>query len=316
MAKATVRSRGTRRTGAVPTYRPARRWNRRWVLLGIAGGLVAIALVIAFGPGGLTRTRPISILSTSDFHTIVFSPTEPNVAYFGHHHGVLRSEDGGRTWKPLVQEPEIDAMGLAFSQEGSGRMLLAGHNGLKASEDGGATWTTVATDLPSPDIHAFTMNPDDHRRLYAFVVARGLFTSADGGETWLRLAGDQPLDVLAIASLGGNPERLFLSSARGGLFRSVDGGATWVSIPSGPAPGPVFSLAAEPRTRTIYAGVSDGLYRSIDGGDTWTKLPYPGKNALSVAVSPLQPQTLLAISMEERRGLVYRSEDGGLSWVR
>ncbi len=160
------------------------------------------------------------------------------------------------------------------------------------------------------------MHPDDPNRLHAFVVGRGIFASTDAGETWNRLDGELPLDVMALASAGGTPERLFLASARAGLFRSVDGGATWATVSSGPAPGPVFSLTLEPGTRAIYAGASDGLFRSLDGGDTWEKLRYPGKNALSVAASPTQPGTLLVLSMEERRGLVYRSEDGGSSWVR
>jgi photosystem II stability/assembly factor-like uncharacterized protein len=290
--------------------------NRRWVLLGIAAGLLAIAIVVAFGPGGLTRSQPISILSTSDFHALAFSPSDPSVVYFGHHNGLLRSMDGGRRWDPIVEEAEIDAMGLAFPPDGSGRIMLAGHNGLQTSTDGGQTWTTVSNDLPSQDIHGFAMNPDEPNRLHAFVLARGLFTSADGGESWLRLAGDQPFDLLALASAGGNPERLYLSTALMGLFRSIDGGTTWRSVPSGPGSGPVFALAVDPQSRAAYAGAADGLYRSADGGDTWKKLSYPGKNARSVAVSPSHPGTIIALSVEERRGLVYRSEDGGATWVR
>jgi photosystem II stability/assembly factor-like uncharacterized protein len=299
----------------VAARRSSRRLNVRWLLLGIAAGLIAIALVVAFGPAGLTRARPIAIIETSDFHALTFSPTDPNLVYFGHHNGVLRSLDGGRRWDPIVEQPEIDAIGIVFPPDGSGRMLLAGHNGLQTSSDEGQTWTTVRGDLPSQDIHGFAMNPDNPDRLYAFVVAQGLFTSPDGGESWLRLAGEQPLDVLALASGGGSPERLFLSTARG-LFRSVDSGTTWTSVLSGPAPGPVFALAVDPRTRAVYAGASDGLYLSGDGGDTWKKLPYPGKNALSVAASPLQQGTLLALAMEERRGHLYRSEDGGATWLR
>jgi photosystem II stability/assembly factor-like uncharacterized protein len=316
MARSTAGRRRTRRIGAVPTRRPVRRWNPRWLLFGIIAGLIAIAIVVAFGPGGLARARPISIIETSDFHALALSRADPSVVYFGHHNGLLRSMDGGRKWEPIIEQPEVDAMGLAFPPDGSGRILLAGHNGLQTSTDGGQTWTMVSNDLPSQDIYGFAMKPDEPNRLHAFVVARGLFTSADGGETWLRLAGDQPFDILALASAGGNPERLYLSSARTGLFRSVDGGTTWTSVPTGPGSGPVFALAVDHQSRAVYAGTADGLYRSVDGGDTWKKLSYPGKNARSVAVSPTQSGTLLALSMEDRRGLLFRSEDGGATWVR
>jgi photosystem II stability/assembly factor-like uncharacterized protein len=312
--RSSQRRREARAGIADPAKRPGR--GRRWLALGIAVGVVAIALVVAFGPGGLTRPRPISILQTTDFHALAFNPTDPNIGYFGHHNGVLRSVDGGRNWSPLIDQPEIDAMGFAFARDGSGRMVIAGHTGLRASTDGGTSWAEIATNLPSSDIRALAMHPDEPNALHAFVVGRGLFASADGGETWNRLEGNLPFDVMALASAGGTPERLFLATARDGLFRSVDGGITWATIPTGPSPGPVFSLAAELRNGAVYAGASDGLFRSTDGGETWQKLGYPGKNALSVAVSPSQPGALLAISMEERRGLLYRSEDGGSSWMR
>jgi photosystem II stability/assembly factor-like uncharacterized protein len=178
------------------------------------------------------------------------------------------------------------------------------------------TWTAVETDLPTQDIHALAVSPDDPSRLLAFVVGRGLFASTDRGATWLRLSGDQPYDVLALASGGGNPERLYLSTALMGLFRSVDGGATWTNLPGAQLPGPAFALTVDPQSRAVYAGTSDGLYRSDDSGSSWKKLSYPGRNARSVGVSATQPGTLVALSVEGGRGLLYRSEDGGSTWVR
>lgn len=64
----------------------------------------------------------------------------------------------------------------------------------------------------------------------------------------------------------------------------------------------------------MYAGAEDGLYKSMDGGTTWNKLAFPGDNAVALAVSPSNPNILLALSVKGRQGLVFRSEDGGQTW--
>ncbi len=76
-----------------------------------------------------------------------------------------------------------------------------------------------------------------------------------------------------------------------------------------------MALAVDPAARqTIYAGVEGGVYKSIDGGLTWGALPFPGENAVALAVSPARPDRVLAIGVQDRQGLVYRSDDGGRSW--
>jgi photosystem II stability/assembly factor-like uncharacterized protein len=77
----------------------------------------------------------------------------------------------------------------------------------------------------------------------------------------------------------------------------------------------VLALAVDRAARqTVYAGLDGGLYKTTDGGRTWRRLPFPGTNAVALAVSPARPNVLLAITVEDRQGLVFRSEDGGTSW--
>lgn len=302
------------------TTRPARRTGGRgtprWVLA--LGFLIVLAVigVLAFpqltGRGGGTPW----VLRAGDFHALAFSPKDPNVVFFGHHNGLMRSEDGGRTWQPVVDRRNFDAMGLAVSHADPNQMYLAGHDIFQASQDGGASWQPIQHNLPGTDIHGFAMSPEDANRLYAFVVGHGVFTSADGGRAWQKLPGQTPRDIMALAAAGGNPETLFTGGMQSGVTRSTDGGQTWTPAVNGLGSRNVFALAADPTARqTIYAGVEGGLYKSTDGGGTWSKLPFPGKNPVTVAVSPSQPTTLVAIEfVQSGEGRVYRSEDGGVSW--
>lgn len=79
----------------------------------IAGLILAIVAIIGVGlslRGGGQTGGAIATLQTADFHALAFTPDNPNVVFFGHHNGMMRSDDGGRTWTPLVERQNFDAM--------------------------------------------------------------------------------------------------------------------------------------------------------------------------------------------------------------
>lgn len=317
MARATTEGRPAT---ARATRQPARHRSTRralWPWLALAALLaMAVIVPVSYLAAGSRGGSALAVLQTSDFHALAFSPDDPNVVFFGHHNGVMRSDDGGRTWKPLVDRRNLDAMGLAVDRANPRRIYLAGHDLFQVSTDGGASWQPVAHNLPGTDIHGFAMSPDDPSRLYAFVVGSGVVESADGGRTWQRLGGQVPGDVMGLAAAGGNPETLYGASMRAGVLKSGDGGKTWTPSNSGLGSTNVMALAVDPADRRIvYAGTEDGLYRSDDAGASWRKLAFPGKNAVALALSLSNPKTILAIEVAGRsEGRVYRSEDGGSTW--
>lgn len=182
--------------------------TRRIVLAAVValGGVLVAAVLL--GGGGRQAGGAIAVLRTADFHALAFSPDDPEGAFFGHHNGMMRSTDGGRTWSALVAQPNFDAMGLAVNRGNSRQIFLAGHDVFQISVDGGASWQPVAHDLPGTDIHGFAMSANDPNRLYAFVVRHGLFSSADGGRRWTEASSALPGDVMALAAAGGSPEIL------------------------------------------------------------------------------------------------------------
>ncbi len=279
--------------------------------------LIVLAAITAIGfslrSSGRDSGGAIATLQTGDFHALAFSPDDRNIVFFGHHNGIMRSDDGGRTWAPLVDRQNFDAMGLAVGRANGRQVYLAGHNIFQVSADGGASWQPVIHNLPGTDIHGFAMSPDDPNRLYAFVAGHGVFQSADAGRTWQALAGRAPMDVMGLAVTSGDPATLYASSMSQGVLRSTDGGQTWASPTNGPSS--VFALAVDPSARqTVYAGGANGIYKSTDGGTTWSQLPFPSNNVAALAVSPAQPSVVLAIAVQGQKGLVYRSADGGQSW--
>src|SRR5258708_32558642 len=77
----------------------------RWLV--IAGVTVLVLtigrwLVLSNQPRGNGNARPISHLSTAHFHSLAFSPTEPDTVFFGHYHWLMVSKAGRRNWPPTA----------------------------------------------------------------------------------------------------------------------------------------------------------------------------------------------------------------------
>jgi photosystem II stability/assembly factor-like uncharacterized protein len=241
-------------------------------------------------------------LDTADAHSLAFRPGGTEHLYFGHHGGILESVDGGRTWRPLAARADAMSMGV-----GDGTTLyIAGHEVFQASRDGGRTWSDIETDLPNLDIHAFTRDPADPLRMWAYLAEGGVYESADGGTAWRRVHDGHGPFLTAVRGEQGT--RLLGLDPTAGLAQSADGGATW-SVVSPPPASPVVSLAAVPDGGTVLLGAGDGLYRSDDGGVSWKRI-LAVELPLAIAIS----NDGNVIAVVTRATDFYRSDDGGATW--
>jgi photosystem II stability/assembly factor-like uncharacterized protein len=276
--------------------------NVRWFAFGTAVLLVAAAawLVIeqtrSSSPSAAWEVfQQLGTIEAADYHSLLFSPSDSNVLFFGHHNGIMQSGDGGRTWKAAVNRPDFDAMILAASPASPDVVWMAGHNVFFQSRDGGKTWAEARNDLPGLDLHAFAASPSDPNLLYAFAVGFGVFRSTDAGERWEPL-GTAPPMTTALA-VGGTSGTLYVGAEQGVMI-SHDQGQSF-TVASRVGGGPVMALAAAPNSDIVYAGTSQGLYRSADGGQTWRKTEYEGQVA-ALAVPPTSPERVTLIDGKGR----------------
>lgn len=257
--------------------------------------------------------RPLSTLSTQDFHALAWSSTDPNTIFFGHHDGMLVSRDGGISWQQGALT-SVDAMSLAIAPSDAKRMYAAGHGALYRSDDGGSSWQSVAGPLQTADIHGFAISPDDANRLYAFIAGEGLQTSGDGGATWRPLQ-TAPANMAALAA--GPGQLLFAGATQGVVYTSADGGATWQQESLGMM-GDITSMVYNPASQSVLAtalmvGGNQGMLhrRAISGGG-WSMTALDGMGVpLALATSPVDAKNMLLVN---NRGDVYRSADGGATW--
>lgn len=290
-----------------------RRRARKFAPWLVVGGLIGAALLWSVraprsGGGASGLPEPIGRLQTQDFHSLAFSPLEPETVYFGHHGGLLVSKDGGRSWVATPLE-NADAMALAIPPTDPQIIYAAGHNVLFKSTDAGRTWSQVLTDLPGLDIHGFAADPENASRLLAHVVGFGVFESRNGGEHRELL---NPSIALFNLAMGESRETFYGTAGQNGFWKSADGGKTWSKLAGLPGQGAI-AVAIDHALGRLYVttlGEGAGLYGSEDQGETWTPLGLKGV-LLAIAVSPHDPQRLVAV---DEAGWLYASQDGGEIW--
>jgi hypothetical protein len=103
-----------------------------------------------------------------------------------------------------------------------------------------------------------------------------------------------------------------------GIYKTTNSGGSWSQVNTGlPSVGgtTVWSLALDPDTGAVYAGLEDlGVWKTINGGASWT----PANNGLtsldvtSLRVDPNLPDTVYAGT---ESGGVFRSVNGGAAWA-
>ncbi len=258
--------------------------------------------------------------------------------------GLLKSTDGGKTYKTLVNGQNID--GHVWKVIATGNKIIAtnspwnvNRNQVLISTDGGATFTVTSSGLPQtrPTLNtvwwqsfprALAVDPKNPNKVYLGMdgdSGGGFFYSDDGGFNWIRSTG-QPSSLRVYNGLAVDPietNRLYWGAvgSAGGVYRSEDYGKTWARVFSGSTW--VFDVAVGSDGKVYAAGDSGGpsLYVSSDKGSTWTLLKKFTGNSGSceaITIDPNNPKRIAVGSVYWSGwapNKIYFTEDGGSTWT-
>lgn len=239
--------------------------------------------------------------------------------------GVVRSDDGGRTWR--VQNngmPQTAATHIL--REPDGTLYVTGFGrGVFKSTDGGEHWALKNTGIEGEQPFAWRTVRDSKAALYLVVARRSddgkygnagdgaLYRSTDGAEHWTRVVlpdGVNGPNGLAIDPH--DPSRLYLAAwgrstrplaADGGIYLSTNRGATWRRVLEQDQH--IYDVTIDPKdARVLYAtGFESTAWRSADRGLTWKRIPgYDFRWGHRVTVDPAN------------RALIYITTFGGSVW--
>jgi photosystem II stability/assembly factor-like uncharacterized protein len=114
----------------------------------------------------------------------------PNVVYAlveATRSALLRSEDGGRTWRPVTDRPGIAPRPFYYADirvdPHNENRIYSLHGSIEVSEDGGLTFRTVVPSrIIHGDVHELWIDPDDSRRMIMGNDGGIAFTSNRGAQ--------------------------------------------------------------------------------------------------------------------------------------
>jgi photosystem II stability/assembly factor-like uncharacterized protein len=240
---------------------------------------------------------------------------QADVFYFGAvDGGVWRSNDAGRTWKPIFDGAGIASIGAIAVAPSNPQIIYVGTgeadmrsdisygDGMYKSADSGKTWTHIGLQ-DSRQIARILVDPRDPEKVFVAALGhaygpnpeRGVYYSKDGGKKWKRvLFHDENTGAIDLAFEPGNPKTIFAA-----LLQTRR--PPWNIYPPSKGPG-------------------TGLYRSKDGGEHWEQLnghglPNEELGRMGIAFAPSNPRRIYLIA-DAKEGGLYRSDDSGENWQR
>jgi photosystem II stability/assembly factor-like uncharacterized protein len=190
---------------------------------------------------------------------ITFDRGNPEILYAALQVGfMLKSADGGTTWKLLDKGLDADVHAIVIDPDNSNRLFIAsGGDSYRAgqapgrslyiSEDGGDSWSPTAMNHNEEYSVPLVMHPKNPKILYT-ALAHG------SPGSWRRPTG-----------------------AESYLLRTTDGGKNWQKLSDGPNNGgrsfTEVLVIDDEAPNQMYAGTRGGdIYSSEDSGESWRKL--------------------------------------------
>jgi photosystem II stability/assembly factor-like uncharacterized protein len=226
--------------------------------------------------------------------------------------GVWRTQDGGGTWLPLMNQERSLAIGAVARSPSSLSVIYAATGedtpgwgpsypgvGVYKSLDGGGTWTLMAP-IDSGRCTRVLIHPASADIVYV-AGDGGLHKSIDGGGTWTRVRNDHVCDA-AMDPM--SPSTIYAAVWNSGVFRTTDGGATWADFNDGLPTGNgadwiklAVSGVGPNGSTTLVAKMG------VDSGQVFTRR-IRGKRVLPVPIWRARPGTHEPASYNEWTNLV------------
>jgi len=199
--------------------------------------------------------------------------------------GLIKSGDGGKSWKKLGLEGESDFHLLAASH-GTNAVYVVNHGrnsrmpraGIYHTKNDGLQWTRAAAKGLGGEPKSLAVHPGD-AGIVAAGTSNGLYLSRDSANTFERLV-DGPQVLAATFDLDGQHLWFSAYAGKASLMRlALAAGAKPQVVPAPALPGDAVAYIAQHPARrgeVVIASFNRSVFVSKDQGRTWTSIARDG----------------------------------------
>lgn len=279
---------------------------------------------------------------------------DPNVGYvFAKDGQWFKTTDGGDTYTPLLNWPNVAFKGLAIASENT--ILATCFNGdATITTDGGYNWTYPDNQLIGGKGTLYTADFANENLGLVGGYHGDLFRTTDGGQTWQAIANpmfDEGKSIYAIRFV--DNDLVFAAGSKGYIMKSEDGGQTWELVPNSetssvydiwPVSSKQILAGASSGKLLVSTATLDSFYLKYDYGKmNLREIEFYGDNGVVVGTKGYIFHTTVANwdTLEEvfvepegddflatafvndtlvyavgEHGKIYYSMDTGLTWTR
>jgi hypothetical protein len=256
-----------------------------------------------------------------DQHAIAFEPGNPETIYIGNDGGLFRSNNRGINWQHCNNGLVISEFEYLAQDYGSSQWLIGGtqDNGTQRWT-GSPIWEHIA-DGDGGDCGVNRTNPNTvFHTYYDMSPERSVSAGNFGSWTWIAppvQGGEGSLFYPPFETSATNGDTVAIGG--GALYVSRDNGTNWTRLAY--SSNNVSSALYIPNADNVYVGTTDGqIFQTQWNGANWTTLtalttPRAGAYVSDLFVDPNNLSRLWATSRRVGGGRVFRSDNGGSSWL-
>lgn len=241
--------------------------------------------------------------------------------------GILVTENGGKTWKPVSGDIGEAAMTHIIYDPASNKdsrvlYACAFGKGVYKSVDGGRTWVQKNKGISGDEPFAWQITRRESDGVLFLIVSRrsedgsigndkdgALYRSDDGAENWTKISLPEgtngPTSLVAekkypgqliLAAWGRKTPGQFTPDTGGGIFISGDEGKNWKQVMERDQH--ISDITFDERVNRFYAcGFEGSAYYSEDAGNTWNRIKgYNFKWGKRVDFDPKDPEKIFIIT--------------------
>lgn len=248
-------------------------------------------------------------------NSIASDPNDPDTIFIACGNGIVRSQDGGETWRQVTGWRESDVMRLAIDPEDGRNIYAASVWGVNVSRDGGETWEAANAGLHETWSRPIVVDHKQPRRVLVGTEA-GLYQSFNQARTWERVGRSPWVPVLDLQRSVSDPDVWLIATEGQGVFISHDDGKDWREAVPELRDANIYSVNIDPASgqRMAAGGWGVGVWVSADGGESWQarKDGLGSENVTAITFDANGSGRLWASTFEE--GTFY-SDDLGANWT-